>query len=922
MIEIRITNDEARNRTRPQDFHTFPRGRAFGNLAVMTKLRLILLCVLLALASGQTQAALSGAEKRAFESATQTYGFGVWDRAETEFAQFIEKYPKSEQLSEAILFEARAQFQQQKFALAVALLKARDAEAGSLADQFLFWLAQAQFQNGEYPAAAASFGKLVRDFPASNQRLEAAVGEAAARGKLSEWTQVTNLLRRVDGAFRQSALGLTNNETVAQGYLLLAEAQLALKNFPDAKAALSRIGATFGGELDWRRRNLLCQALVGSGQTEEALQESAGLLTAAEDARRQDLLSESRVFRADILEQLGRQEEAVTTLKRNLDTNSPVARQEQALARITTLALAQARYDVAMDTLQSFLNQFPNSRSAPIAWLTLGEVYLKQYASVLATNQNGVAPVALTNHLPVARGCFDRVATVHSNSTLVGRAQLGRGWCYWLEGKFPESAKAFDAAVEFLPSSEDLVVARFKLADALFQQKNYAAALDNYRVALQIATNWPAANAELRMPALYQSLRASLALTNFPGAEQAVREILQVDPADAANARSLLLVAQGHVDANQPAQAQPWFEKFVALFPESEWRPQVELLIARVQEQQAAWTNALAAYEGWLIRFPTNALRPQVEFQQALAVARSGNETNALALFTNFVARYRTNDLAPRAQWWAADYFFNRGDFAEAEIKFKEVFQNWKTSDLANEARMMAGRAAMQWSGYPNAIGHFMSLINDTNCPPDLWTRAVLACGSTRMRMAPTETNRLNGYTAAVQVFGLIPQRIATNEAAALAWGDIGNCYFQMATLDPRNYEAASNAYQKVIALPAASVAARSQAQCGLGLVAEKLAETSSGDERKTLLLRARDCYLDVALEKNIRDGETADDFWVKESGSRALRLLEAMQGWPTQDKDTVIQFCRRMQQVLPAIKAKFETIINRAQNPAVPEKS
>jgi hypothetical protein len=46
------------------------------------------------------------------------------------------------------------------------------------------------------------------------------------------------------------------------------------------------------------------------------------------------------------------------------------------------------------------------------------------------------------------------------------------------------------------------------------------------------------------------------------------------------------------------------------------------------------------------------------------------------------------------------------------------------------------------------------------------------------------------------------------------------------------------------------------------------------------------------------------------------------MQGWPTQDKDTVIQFCRRMQQVLPAIKARFESIINRTQNPPLPEKS
>jgi len=893
----------------------------------VTKLRLIVVCALLAMTGMRSLAALSGSEKRAFDSAAATFGLGIWDRAEVEFAQFIEKYPKSERLNEAILLEAQSQFRQKKFDSVVALLMARAGDAGQLTDQFLFWLAESQFQNGNYVGAVESFGKLAREFSTSNRRLEAAVGEAAAKGRLSEWAQVTNLLRRADGAFRQSALGLTNNETVARGYLLLAEAQLALKNYPEAEVALNKIGPAFSGELDWQRRNLLCKTLVGWGRIEDALRESNGLLTAAEGTRQRELLSETIVFRADILEQLGREEEAVTLLRRNLDTNSPVARQEQALSKITMLALEQARYDVATDTLQSFINQFPTSRAAPIALLTLGEVYLKQYASVVATNQNNAIPSAVTNLLPVAMNCFDRVTSAYSNSTLVGRAQLGRGWCYWLEGKYAEgkyaeSAKAFDAAVEFLPVSEDLVVARFKLADALFQQKKYAAALENYRIALQSATNWPAANAELRLPALYQSLRASLALTNFPNAEEAVREILQADPADAANARSLLLVAQGHVDANEPAQAQPWFEQFIAQFPDSEWRPQVELLIARVLEQQAAWTNALTAYDNWLTRFPSNSLRPQVEFQRALAVARSGNETNALNLFTNFVARYRTHDLAPRAQWWVADNLFNRGEFADAEIKFKELFQNWKTSDLANEARMMAGRAAMQWSGYPNAIDYFTSLINDTNCPPDLWTRAALAGGSAKMRLAPTETNRVAGYTAAIQLLSLIPQRFPTNESAAVAWGEIGNCYLQMATLDANYYEAASNAYQKVISLPAAGVAARSQAQCGLGLIAEKLAETSSGDERKALLLRARDCYLDVALEKSIREGETADDFWVKEAGFRTLRLLELMQGWSTQDQDTIVNFCRKLQQLLPVLNARLEVIINRTQNAPQPEKS
>jgi len=905
-------------------FHSLLESLPAATLREVMKLRsLILGVLLLALAGVQSPAALTGAEKKAYDSAAEAFRIGFWDRAEVEFAEFIEKYPKSESLGDAILLQAQSQFQQEKFASVVALLIAREADAGTNADRFLYWTAEAQFRNGNYPAAATDFGKLARDFRTSSRRLDAAVGEAAARARLGEWATVLELLRKPEGVFRQSALGLTNNETVARGYLLQAEAHLAEKQYPEAEATLNqKIGTELKGELEWRRRNVLCRSFVGSNRPEDAERESVGLLAVAQEARRPDLVSESVVFRAEILEQLGRQSEAIAVLQRNLSTNSPVARQEQALAKVTNLALDQGQYEVALSTLQSFLNQFPNSTAAPVALLTLGEVRLKQQASLLATNQNGATTVSASNQLPVALNSFDRLITVYSNSTLVGRAQLGRGWCYWMEEKYPESAAAFAAATEVLPVSEDLVVARFKLADALFQQKDFAGALTNYRSALQIVTNWPAANAELRLPALYQSLRASLALTNFVSAEQAVGEILQSDPKDPTTARSLLLVAQGHVDANQPAEAQPWFEEFVKLFPQSEWRPQVELLIARVLEQQSAWTNAIAAYEGWLTLFPSNSFRPQVEFQRALAVARSGNETNALNLFTNFVAQYRTDKLAPRAQWWVADYYFNRGDFAEAELDFKQLFQNWKSSDLAYEARLMAGRAAMQWSGYPNAIEYFTGLTSDTNCPPGLWARAVLAYGSVLMKQPSATTNRLAGYATALQVFGKIQERPTGDEFTAQAWGEIGNCYLQLATADARNYDAASNAYQKVISLPAAGVAARSQAQCGLGLILEKLAETGNGGERKALLLRARDFYLDVALEKNLREGEVADEYWVKKAGFEALRLLELMQGWPTQDKDAIINFCRRMQQLLPVLNARLETIITRAQNPGVPEKS
>lgn len=868
-------------------------------MRVMTKLRTFLFCLLLALTGLRVEAALFGGEQKAFDAASDSFRVNLWDRAESEFAQFVEKYPKSERLTDALLLEAQAQFYQKKYASVVALLTAREGDAKSQADEFLYWISEAQFQSTNYSEAATAFGKLAREFPASRRRLEAAVGEAAARAKLGEWPTVVELLYRSDSAFRQAALGMVNNEFVVRGFLLQAEAQLALDQFAAAEASLKKVGEGARGELEWRRRHMLCRALSGSGRPADALVESEGLMSIAQGLGRYDLIGESAVVRADLFEKLGQRDNAIGVLRQCLTTNMPAARQRQALSKITALALEQNQFAVATETLESYLDQYSNAPAADLALLSLGEVQLKQYVSLSATNRNGAAATA-SNLLPTALGCFDRLLAGFSNSPYMGKAQLNRGWVYWIERKYPESAAAFQAAVEVLPLSEDLAVAKFKLADALFARGDPRAALENYQAAIVLATNWPAVQAALTTPALYQSLQASLQATNLSTAEATMRGIVAALPAGDDDAvRSVLLVAQGYVDAGQPAAAQRLFREFVEVFPGSVLRPQAEMLIASVQEQQARWADAIATYDAWLASFPTNSLRPQVEFQRALDTARAGNETNALTQFTNFVVRFRTHELAPPAQWWVADHFFRQADYADAEINYKELFQTWTNSSLGPKARMMAGRAAYERRDYPNAIEYFTSLSSDTNCPEPLWVQAVLGYGGARMRQPAAETNKLERFTQAVAVFGQIHQRFPTNEFAAVAWGEIGNCFLQMAALEPRYYDSASNAYQQAMIATNATATPRTIAQAGLGLVQEKLAERVEGNDKVALLKLARDNYWDVTRAHNLRPDETADLFWRKEAGMRLLRVVEALQDW-----GTLVKLAEQLEEWFPPMRS------------------
>jgi outer membrane protein assembly factor BamD (BamD/ComL family) len=841
------------------------------------------LLILLALSTGGERSfAASAREDRAYAAAVTAFQDGMWSRAETEFAQFVQKYPKSDRLAEAGLMQAEAEFKQRKLPQAIALLTARKAEAGNLADQYVYWMGEAQFQNGDFSAAAETFVSLTRDFPESSLRLRVVVEAAAALAQTNEWSQVVSLLEETNSVFQRAVRMDSASELVARGSLLLAQAKFAQNDFAGAAAVLGSLNSpTLKPELDWQRAYLLHQVKLAAGDTNAALAAVTNLVQIARLEKNDVLSAESVLLRARVLEQLGQKSGAIAAYEEILKLNAPLERQRQAILKMTELAIALDRFSDAEDSLQKFLAQFPASASAAMALLTLGELHLKDYTAQLAATNH---PAEATNHLQKAQECFNQFLGAFANSPLTGKAHLDRGWCNWLAAKnsesvgdikaaaqkYAESLDDFSAAAQRLrlPPSEDLAVARFKTGDALFALTNYAGALENYRAVLDDFTNFPAVAQTLGARALYQMLRADLESTNVDGASSAMARILRLYPTSDLADSSLLLMGEGLADARPPAAARALFQKFVETSPNSPLRPQVELAVARTYEREQDWPSAIDQYEDWRNNFPTNALRPQADYALAWANFQAGNETNAFGLFTNFIVQFPTNELAPLAQWWVADHYFRLGgtNYVAAERNYKMLYQNtnWQSSPLIYQARMMAGRAAMGLPSYNDAIDHFISLTSDTNCPPDLNAQALFAYGSVKMLQDSPDTNKpLANIQLAAKVFG---QLDPTNELGALAGVEIGDCNLQLT-----NYDDATNAYAQVVSSTNASVSARSRAQIGFGLALEKKAALATGTNQTALLQLALDNYLAVF---DTRFGEN-DPFWVKKAGLQALPLME-----------------------------------------------
>ena len=881
--------------------------------------RWLLILTVLALGCGLTFAAGSKKEERDYAAAVGAFQDGMWSRAETGFAQFVEQYPLSSHVAEAVLLRAQAEFKQGKLADAIARLKAGQATAGDQADEYVYWTGAAQLQGGDFSTAAQTFISLAQTFSKSRLRLRAVVDAAGAFTGLRQWPQVVELLQATNGVFQHALQLDAGSELVARGELLLAQAKFAQNDFAGASLVLQSMNSqTLTPELDWQRVYLLCQARLAAGETDAALAATTNLLQIGRLEKDDALRAESMALRAGVLEKMGRADDAAAAYRENLVTNAPASRQRQAVLKIAELAIGQKQFSNAVPVLEAFLVQFLDSPAADTLLLTLGELHLKDY----------VAQPTATNQLAAAQMQFNQFITTFTNSPLAGRAYLDRGWCFWLAAKNSESygdiktaaqknSESFDdfktaaqkiAALQ-LPPSEDLLVAWFKMGDAQFAQKDFAGALENYRAVLDGLKISPDAGATLGDPALYQILRASLEMNDAEGASNAFAQIFQKNPAGGLVQSSSLLYGESMAS---PGDARAVYEKLAAQLSGSPLRPQVALAVARTYEREQNWPAAVTNYENWLKNFPTNALQPQVSYALASASFQAGSETNAFVRFTNFVAQFPTSELAPLAQWWVADHFFRAGDWADAERNYKSVFQNtnWQGSPLANRtnlfypAQMMAGRAAVARLAYSDAIrDYFTKLEPDTNCPIELRVQATFAHGDALMRSDSNDTNNpLANFGLATNEFVQIVQLYPTNELGALALFYIGECNVQLA-----NYDAATNAYAQVFhtntpAGMAAGVSARSQAQIAFGIALEKKAALLAGGEQAALLNQALDNYLFVYDGKNLRDGEQSDSFWMKKAGLQAAPLVGMLN-----DQEAEKLFYKHLERMLPQLTDSIE---------------
>ncbi|KAF0173562.1 MAG: Tetratricopeptide domain protein [Limisphaerales bacterium] len=859
----------------------------------------ICLWLLAVACSGWAAEPVDPLEKWDFDAAEKAFQDLNYERAERGFADFARIWVNSARRTEAILLQARARHARTNFTGAIELLTIALPQAGKLADQYQFWLGEARFEAGQFDKAAETYALLVRDFTNSPHRFAAAHNEALARYKLgNQREKVVSLLRDPNGAFQRAAKAAPTNDLVVSGTLLLGEALLAGREFPAAEQAVRLLEARrLEPEVDWQRRFLLGRVLAEAGRAAEALPVATNLVKLASALRQPLMEAESFALQGVVLEQLGELAGAVVSFTNNLSTNAPLPLRHRALTNVVALNARQHKDAETVALLERYSAQFPGDARLDLAQLTLAELRVKEFHG-LAGNPSGPAQ---TNLLTTALTNLNFVLLNFTNSPHRSRAHYQRGWCLWHLGQPAPAAADFSAAATLLPKSEDQAMARFKLAEAQALLNDHSNALRNFQLVVEQYADLERVRNAYFDEALYRAMRSAWAVTNQAAAEAAFRKVMELFPESLASDKATLLHAGELTRHRGPADARAVFQAQLERFPNSPLAPQIHLAVARTYRQDANWAGAARQYEDWLRRYPTNAARADVEFERAFFSGPTG-ATNALVLFSQFITNHPAHSNAPLAQLWVGDYHLNHEQFHLAEASYQLLAQstNPHAASLRHLALLHAGNAAYERQGYKDATDYFTQLVNDRQTPAGIQAQAFFALGDTYQTAAQKgATLTTDPLGDAIIAFSRVTNNYPTNPIAARAMGRIGECHYQRAAKDAKEYELAAAAFLRAMTWPQADAGARSLAEVALGLVREKQRQPKLAVEH----------WSNVLYQTNLQPGEAPDLDAMREAGGNLARLREEQSDWAG-----AIQIYQRMQQMLPARRAVLQLRIDRAR--------
>ena len=808
---------------------------------------------------GLSVLAADGPDQVAFNAALRSFSIGAYARAAEEFTAFSGEFPDSALKPEA---------------LRRALYAQGEAEAG----------------RGDYAAAQKTFGLYLAQFSGSELALHASVRQAEALFRSAHPQEAAALLDQPEGPFRRAFVQGKSVDLLWTGSMLAAEAHLGAGNWTRAREVV--VAATpFAQtpEAQWDRLRLEVRILEAGRQTEQAIAAAEQLRRIADADGLVARRPESSALLGRLLLAAGQGARAVARLEENLAPTVPAAFRSDAIRNLSDWWVSQGQLALARERLEGVVTGLADDASVAALRLRLGQIHLREHLARRGADRVGSA--IAESHVSLTRAVaeLERAATLNPSPEVRGPLTLTLAWCRWEEALsgnskavMAQALSGFQTALSQLPAgSLDYLVARFKVADAAAWLGDAPSALKGYLEVADAVAKRPIERETWMPAALEQAVIAAIASTNAPAGESALRRLLELPHAAARAGQSVLWLGSSLARQGAGELGRSLLQDYLLRFPESAVRPEVQLELAMLGLHDERWADSVAELRRWLAAHPQHPGAVRAGFHLAYALSRSGDPAAAMGQFSELAAKNPTDPGTLSAQLWLAGRFFEQQDYLQAGQASAAILTNATVravrGDTWYRAKLWAAEAGRKLQNFDSSAEHYRELINDKAAPPEIQSAALFHYGEL-LQAKPVEpgSEPLSRYRLALEAFTRVLE-FTNSPYIAPALGMMGNCHFQLSTLNPADYTRAAELYLRTAKLPEAGIETRCRAWLGYAAVNRKMSELRSGTESGEFLERAIRAGLDVALGKVLLPGEKLSADLLTEAARATGEILERL---------------------------------------------
>lgn len=358
-----------------------------------------------------------------------------------------------------------------------------------------------------------------------------------------------------------------------------------------------------------------------------------------------------------------------------------------------------------VQSLESFVSQFPRSPRAVDAEFLKGEAHLQQALSILraeaTTKKSSTARLlspknpAAVKALQDARRAFEGVVN-DKKSGLAATAQYRLGEVAYNDKDWEGAIREFQEVDKRFPKSYINAEALMGVIYADLALEQFSQAEANLFL---LGETYPTF---LREPAvLYAQGIVALHKGDYANAERALKEVKSAD-AQYYLGKTYLLSKRAYLAAAA-------FENLIRDYPDSELKEEAQFFIGDSFFLAEDFNGAIAKYQKFISLYPESPLRVSALFRIGSSHFQKKDYVEARANFQSVLDRYPKDFFAPLAQLFIAESYLVAGQTREALFAYTKVITQYP------DAVKIAPLAYFKLAWCQSQVGDYMQAIQTGN---------------------------------------------------------------------------------------------------------------------------------------------------------------------------------------------------------------